>query len=89
MGDGGFILWAPDPVKPTQWIFFLSLNENLAFPVRGENFDFTRPVWGFPCATFIYPAYISFFLYLKKAKQRPDRKAQPGGKFCRQEEGFF
>ena len=37
------------------------------------KFNFTRPVCGFPGATFTYPAYI-ICVCLKKAKQRPDRK---------------
>ena len=32
--------------------FFPSLSKNLASPVPGEIIDFTRPVCGFPAATF-------------------------------------
>ena len=38
--------------------FFPSPSENLASPVPGEIFDFTRPVCGFPGAAFTYLAYI-------------------------------
>lgn len=38
--------------------FFLSPSGNLASPVRGEIFRFTRPVCGFLGATFTYPAYV-------------------------------
>ena len=47
----------------------------------GEIFHFIRPVCGFPGATFTYSAYI-ICVCLKEAKQRPDRKGQPGGKFA-------
>ena len=64
-------------------VLFPSSSENLASPVPGEIFNFTRSVCGFPCATFTQPAYI-FSVCLKKAKRRPDRKGQPGGKFADQ-----
>jgi len=60
-------------VLRTQW--------NLGFPVPGEIFNFTWPVCCFPGATFTYPACI-ICLCLKKAKQQPDRKGQPGWKFA-------
>ena len=66
-----------DPAKPDLVDFFRSHSENLASTVSGEIFYFTRPVYGFPGATFIYPAYI-ICVCLRKAKQRPDRKGQPG-----------
>ena len=68
-----------DPVKPDPVDFFPSPSENLASQAPGEIFYFTRPVCGFPSATFTYPAYITC-ARLKKEKQRPDRKGQPGGK---------
>ena len=71
-----------DPVKPDSVDFFPSAaSENLAFPLPDENFNFNRPVCGFPGATFTYPAY-NICVCLKKAKQRPDRKGQPGIKFA-------
>ena len=51
--------------------FFPSLSENLASPLPGDIFYFTRPVCGFLGATFTYPAYI-ICVGLKKAKQRHD-----------------
>ena len=48
--------------------FFPSQSENLASAVRGEMFNFARPVCGFPGATFTYPAYI-IWVCLKKAEQ--------------------
>ena len=71
-----------DSVKPDPVDFFPSSSENLASPLRGEISNFTRPVCGFPGATFTSPEYI-ICVCLKKAKQRPDRKGQPGGKFAR------
>ena len=44
-----------DPVKPDPMDFFPSPNENLASPMPGEIFNFTRPVCGFPDAI---PAHI-------------------------------
>ena len=41
-----------DPVKPDPVDFFPSPGENLASPLPGEIFNFTRPVCGFPGATF-------------------------------------
>ena len=60
------------PVKPDPVDFFTAPNENLASPVPGEIFNFTRPVCGFPSAAFTYPACI-ICVCLKKTKQQPDR----------------
>ena len=60
--------------------FLPSANE-FCLPCTSWNFNFPRPVCGFPGATFTYPAYI-ICVSLKKAKQRPDRKGQPGRKFA-------
>ena len=72
-----------DPVKPDPGDFFPSPSKNLAYPVPGEIFSFTRPVCGFSGATFTYPANI-VCVCLKRAKQRPDREGQPGGQFADQ-----
>ena len=74
--------YVTDPVKPDPVDFFLFHSENfLASPVPGEICNFTRPVCGFPGAILTYPAYI-IFVCLKKVKQRPGRKGQPGGQFA-------
>ena len=71
-----------DPVKPDPEDFFPF------FSVHGEFFYFTRPVCGFPGATFTYPAYF-ICACLKRAKQRPDRKRKAGGKFADPVTFFF
>lgn len=43
--------------NPTQWIFFPSSSENLAFTVPGEIFSFTGSVCGFPGATYVPRIY--------------------------------
>ena len=68
-------------MKPNPVDFFRSATENLASLVSGENFYFTRPVCGFPGATFTHPACI-ICVCLKKANQQPDRNEQPGGNFA-------
>ena len=70
-----------DPVKPDPVDFFTAPSENLGSLVPGEIVNFTRPVCGFPGASFTYPVYIICVCF-KKAKQRPDRKGQLGGKFA-------
>ena len=60
--------------------FLSSASENLASPVSGETLNFTQPVCGLPAVIFPRPVCI-ICLCLKKAKQRPDIKAQRGGKF--------
>ena len=61
--------------------FFPSPSENLTSPLPGENFNFIRPLCGFPGVTQLYiPSYI-IWVCLTKAKHWPDRKGQPGGKF--------
>ena len=55
----------------TQWKFSLA--------GTWWNFNFLRPVCGFPGATFTYPAY-TICVCLKKAKERPERKGKPGRK---------
>ena len=67
--------------NPTQWSFFLSPNKKLASPVRGEIFNFTRPVCGSRGATLTCPAFV-ICVCLKKVRQRPVRKGQPDGKFA-------
>ena len=47
-----------DLVKPDPLDFFPSPKENSTSPVTGEMFNFTRPVRGFPDATFTFPAHI-------------------------------
>ena len=64
-----------DPVD-----FFRPHSENLAPPVPGEAFNFSPAVCGFPSAIFIYPSNIICPCF-KRAKQRPDRQWQLGGKF--------
>ena len=54
-----------DPVKSDPVDYFPSPGENLASPLPGEIFNFTRPVCG---ATFTNPAYI-IYVCLNKAKQ--------------------
>ena len=58
-----------DPVKHDLVEFFPSPSENITSPVPDESFNFTRPICGFPGATFTYLAYIIYIicLYLKKA----------------------
>ena len=63
---------------PSWWIFSFTLRK-FCHPEPDEIFNFTRPICGFPRATLTYPAYI-ICIHLKKAKQWPDRKRQPGGK---------
>ena len=71
-----------DPVKPDPVDILPSPSENLASPVPAWRIcNLTRPVCGFPGPTFTYPAY-TICVRLKKAKQRHDRKGQPGGKFA-------
>lgn len=66
-----------DPVD-----FFPPHSENLALPVPGETFNFPRAVCGFPSATFICPTKFNIICpCFKRAKQRPDRQWQLGGKF--------
>ena len=65
-----------DAVEPDPVDFFHSPSENLASPVTGKIFNITRPVCGFPGATFTHPAYF-IYVCLKIVKQRPDRKGQP------------
>ena len=69
-------------MKPEPTDFFPSSSENLASPVPGEIFKFYSANLWLPRSDFYIPStYISFRAYLKKAKQRPDRKGQPGGNF--------
>ena len=55
-----------DPVKPDSEDFLPSSSENLASSVPGEIFSFTRPICGFPGATFTYPAYIIYVFEKRK-----------------------
>ena len=68
-----------DPAKPDPVDLFPSPNENLASPVSGEIFTefYSVGMWLPRCDFYIPSAY-----HLKKSKQRPDRKGQPGGKFA-------
>ena len=75
------LLPVTETVKPDPVDFLSSSSEHLASPVPGEILNFTRPVCGFPGATFTYPACI-ICICLKKAKQGLDRKGQPAGKFA-------
>ena len=47
-----------DPAKPDLVDLFPAPNQNLASPVSGEIFNFTRSVCGFPGATFTLPVHI-------------------------------
>ena len=77
-------------MKPEPIDFFPSSSENLASPVPGEIFKFYSANLWLPRSDFYIPStYISFRAYLKKAKQRPDRKGQPGGKLPTHAVMFF
>ena len=74
-------LWHSRPSKTRPSGFLPFTQWKFSLPGTVEIFKFTRSVCDLSGATLTYPAYI-IWICLKRAKQRPDSKGQPGGKFA-------
>ena len=70
-----------DPVRADTVAFFPSVNKNLASSVPGEILNFSQTsLWLLRCDFYIPSIY--HLCMFEKAKQRPNRKGQPGAIFA-------